>query len=81
MTDGTDWTKYGGFVLAALSALGGFLGSAMNSASEDAQVRTKLEQLAVAFHEHDSNEREIDIKTGERLANIEARVQMLEKGK
>lgn len=81
MSDGPDWTKYGGFVLAALSALGGFLGSAMNSASEDAQVRTKLEQLAVAFHEHDGHERENDLKVSERLANVEARIQILEKGK
>lgn len=81
MAEGPDWTRYGGFILAALSALGGFLGSAMNQASEDAQVKTKLEQLATAFHDHDKNERDNDLRVSERLANIEARVQMLEKSK
>lgn len=79
MGDSPDWTKWGGFLLAIISALGGYVGSAVNSATEDAQVRTTLDQLAQSFHEHDAHERENDLRTGERVANIEARVQILEK--
>lgn len=74
-----DLTRWGAFILAGVSAFGGFLGSAVSNATQEAQVKTTLEQLAVAFHDHDKLERENDVKVGERLSNLEARIQFLEK--
>lgn len=79
MTD--ELSKWAGAGIALLAAGGGYVGSVTSQAQNDGVMAQKVETLQVQLREHDVRERDFVQRISDKIADIDARVKVLESRK
>ena len=73
-----DLSKWAGAGVALLAAGGGYVGSAMDNSKDAGALTQKVEFLTTQLQDHDTRERRFVDSVQAQLADIEARVRVLE---
>lgn len=77
----SDISKWASVGMAALAAVGGYVGSVSSKSAHEGATEQKIETLEVALKDHDSRERAFEEFIRAKVSDIDARVRVLESRK
>lgn len=78
MADSSEVSKWAGVGMAALAALGGYVGSVTSKSSEEGALKMQVQMVQTAVRDHDDREREFEQHVTSKIGDIDARVRVLE---
>jgi hypothetical protein len=74
----TDLSKWASAGVAFLAAGGGYIGSVISDAENSGALQQRVETVQAQIHDHDQRERNFESLMTRQIADIEARVRVLE---
>ena len=74
----SDLSKWASISMAALAAVGGYVGSVSSKSAQEGAATQKIETLEITLKDHDNRERTFEEFIRAKVSDIDARVRVLE---
>ena len=74
----SDLSKWASISMAALAAVGGYVGSVSSKSAQEGAATQKIEAMEITLKDHDNRERTFEEFIRAKVSDIDARVRVLE---